>query len=72
MISKKVWDVRMTKGGFDRNQLHDYSLILQDSLTTSVVFKLGTIEVRSGRVIATLFGFIVYCLYILIKVKNSV
>ena len=72
MIGKKVWDVRMSKVGFDRNQLHDYSLILQDSLLTPTLFKLGPIQVRRGRVIATLLGFIIYCTYILIKVKNSV
>jgi hypothetical protein len=39
---------------------------------TYAVFKLGPIEVRSGRVTATAVGFLSYCLYVLVMVKAKV
>ena len=39
---------------------------------TYAVFKLGPIEVRRKRVIATIVGFLIYCLYILVMVKIRV
>ena len=39
---------------------------------TYAVFKLGPVEVRRGRVIATIVGFLLYCLYVLVMVKIRV
>ena len=50
----------------DLKQLFDYTKIGSD---TYAVFKLGPIEIRRGQVIATVVGFLSYCIYVLVVVR---
>ena len=60
----------------DLKQLCDYlslqSYYAKIGSDTYIVFKLGPIEVRRGRVIATIVGFLLYCIFILVMVKTRV
>ena len=47
----------------------DYLCIKTDNYS---IFKLGIIEVRRKRVIATIVGFLLYCLYVLVIFKARV
>lgn len=52
----------------DLKQLCDYAKIESEIYS---IFKLGPIVVRRGRVLTTIFGFVAYCLYILVMVKSK-
>ena len=70
---EKYWEISRryssSNNSSDLKQLCDYLYIKTDKYS---VFKLGPIEVRKGRVIATIVGFLSYCLYILVTVKGKV
>ena len=60
----------------DMKQICEYLSMKSDYLCiktdTYSIFKLGIIEVRRKRVIATIVGFLFYCLYVLVIIKARV
>jgi len=70
---EKYWEIShryssSSGSSSDLKQLCDYLCIKTDTYS---VFKLGPIEVRRGRVIATIVGFLLYCLYLLLMVETK-
>jgi len=71
--NNKFWEVRnkyyINKNSCDLDLLLDYSVIQNEKYS---VFMLGSIEVRKERVLTTMAGFILFCLSILLKFKQTV
>jgi len=78
IANKKFWEVKKKidrKADNNNTQFTDLSLLWSCTMFRTedyCVFRLGRLEVRRGGVIATMVGFILYCLYMLLKFKRSV
>jgi len=79
IANDKYWEISQrynSSGSIDLKQLCDYLCLKSDYLCiksdTYAVFKLGLIEVRRGRLVVAVVGFLLYCLYILLMVSRRV
>jgi len=56
----------------NKDLLNDYIVMHLDAHSYTSILKLGPIEVRRKRVLLTLVTLVLYCLYILTRVRKSV
>ena len=78
IANKKYWEVKRridsntninSTNFIDLQLLWSYTMVHGEDYS---LFKLGKLEVRREGVIGTMIGFILYCLYMLLKFKDSV
>ena len=72
LSTENFWEEMTSSTSTSSSNLKQLIVYMKIEGETYSIFKLGQIEVRRGRLIATIVGFLSYCLYVVVIVESKI